>query len=173
MAEFRDVFLIGLILFILFLIVWFAVRYYVKTERQKLIVKIGQKNKEIITPVRLQAYERFVLLLERMEPSQIILRNIVLGQTAGQLHQVLLNTIRDEFDHNLSQQLYVSSQAWQKIKNARESALASINDAASKVKPDAAASELAEIIFTSDVKDTISEIQQALEFVKDEARLLF
>lgn len=149
------------------------VRYYLKTEKEKLVVKIGLKNKTIITPVRLQAYERIVLLLERMELSQIVLRNVTIGQTVGQLHQSLINNIRDEFDHNLSQQLYISSEAWLMIKNAREGIITSINELASRIPADASASELAQLIFQGEINSEISEIQRALEYVKNEARQLF
>lgn len=152
---------------------WVIVRYYLKTEKEKLVVQIGLKNKELITPVRLQAYERIVLLLERIEASQIVMRNVSLGQTASQLQQSLISNIRDEFDHNLSQQLYISSEAWRQIKSAREAAITSINEAASKIEPDAPASELAQLIFQAEVNSERSEIRDALEYVKNEARLLF
>jgi len=152
---------------------WIIVRYYVKTEKEKLVVKIGLKNKEIITPVRLQAYERVVLLLERMEASQLVMRNVLISQTAAQLQQSLVNNIREEFDHNLSQQLYISSEAWRLVKTARESAITAINNAAAKMAPDAPASELAQIIFQEEVNAETSDITNALEFLKSEARLLF
>lgn len=173
MAEYIELVFLLVALIVIGLIAYLAISYYLKTEKEKLIVKIGLSNKEIITPVRLQAYERIVLLLERMEPSQIILRNITIGQSASMLHQTLVNTIREEFDHNLSQQLYISSEAWIKIKSAREAALTSINEAAASLKSEAPASELAELLFTSEVKEASSSIQKALEFVKAEARLLF
>ncbi len=173
MAEYVGIIVLLINLIVIGLVSYMAIKYYIKTEKEKLIVKIGLSNKEIITPVRLQAYERIVLLLERIEVSQIILRNITLGQTVVMLQQKLVNTIRDEFDHNLSQQLYVSSEAWMKIKSAREEALTTVNEAASSLKPDAPASELAELLFTSETKEGASSIQQALEFVKAEARLLF
>ncbi len=153
--------------------VWVFVRYYVKTEKEKLIVKIGLKNKEIITPVRLQAYERLVLLLERMELSQVILRNVSLGQTAAQLQQMLMNNVKDEFDHNLSQQLYISSEAWDLIKKAHDSIIASINNAFSQMKDDASASDLAQLIFQSEANEEQSQTKRAMEYLKNEARLLF
>mgnify|MGYP000892609064 FL=1 len=153
--------------------VWVFVKYYLKTEKEKLIVKIGLKNKEIITPVRLQAYERLVLLLERMELSQVILRNVSLGQTAAQLQQMLMNNIKEEFDHNLSQQLYISSEAWDLIKKAHDSIIASINDASSQLKDDASASDLAQLIFQSEANAEQSQTKRAMEYLKNEARLLF
>lgn len=173
MTFLRDFLLLLIPAIIIGIGLWVAVRYYVKTEKDKLIVQIGLKNKEIITPVRLQAYERVILLLERMEPSQIIIRNVVLGQTASQLKQSLINNIREEFDHNLSQQLYVSSEAWSLIKNARELSITAVTEAAAELSPDASASDLAQLLFHSDMLEDTKGIHKAIEYVKNEARLMF
>lgn len=173
MSEFLK--LLALLIPVLILVIgaWIFINYYLKTEKEKLIVRIGLKNKELITPVRLQAYERMVLLLERMEPSKIVLRNVSLGQTAAQLQQNLINNIKDEFDHNLSQQLYISSEAWEKIKKAHESIIASINEASAKVAADAPATDLAQKIFETEAGTAATDKDRALEFLKDEARMLF
>lgn len=173
MTLLKEFFLILIPALIIGVSAWIIVRYYVKTEKEKLVIKIGLKNKDLITPVRLQAYERTILLLERMEASQIIMRNVAIGQTASQLQQSLISNIRDEFDHNLSQQLYISSEAWGLIKSAREAAITAINKAAAQIAPEAPASDLAQLIFTGEVSAETSEIRNAIEFVKAEARMLF
>ncbi len=173
MIQFIEVIYLLIPMLIIAIVAWVVVRYYLKTEKEKLLVRIGLKNKDLITPVRLQAYERMVLLLERMASSQIVLRNVALGQSAVQLQQSLISNIREEFDHNLSQQLYISSEAWLMIKSAREAAITSINEAAAKLEADAPATDLAQLIFQSEVNAEESEIQKALEFLKNEARILF
>jgi len=173
MSLFKEFLFLLIPVLILTAAVWVFVRYYIKTEKEKLIVKIGLKNKEIITPVRLQAYERLVLLLERMESSQVILRNVVLGQTAAQLQQSLINNIKAEFDHNLSQQLYISSEAWMMIKKAHETIITSINEAASQINAEASAADLAQLIFQNEASIEQPEIQKAMEYLKNEARMLF
>lgn len=173
MSLFKEFLFLLIPVLILTAAVWVFVRYYIKTEKEKLIVKIGLKNKEIITPVRLQAYERLVLLLERMESSQVILRNVALGQTAAQLQQSLINNIKAEFDHNLSQQLYISSEAWMMIKKAHETIITSINEAASQINAEASASDLAQLIFQNEASIEQPEIQKAMEYLKNEARMLF
>ncbi|MGE5384063.1 MAG: hypothetical protein ACM3PX_11600 [Omnitrophica WOR_2 bacterium] len=173
MTPMREFVILLIPFIIMVLAALIVIRYYVKTEKDKLIVKIGLKNKELITPVRLQAYERIVLLLERMEPSNIVLRNVTLGQNAAQLQQSLISNIKEEFDHNLSQQLYISSEAWALIREAHEAVIASVNEAASKVSADAPAADLAQIIFEKEATTKQSEIYRALEYIKNEARLLF
>lgn len=152
---------------------WLYIKYYLKMEREKINTRQKSKNINLITPLRLQAYERIILLLERMEPAQLVIRNIIPGQTSLQLQQSLTSNIRDEFDHNLSQQLYISSESWNKIKNARETTIAKINEAGSKVSSDSPATDLAAIIFELDMQKEFISLSKALEFVKSEARILF
>ncbi|HLN53684.1 MAG TPA: hypothetical protein VK212_08240 [Lentimicrobium sp.] len=173
MTFLREIIFLLIPLIILVGAAWYFVRYYLKTEKDKMLLQIGLKNKEIITPVRLQAYERMVLLLERIEPSKVILRNVNIGQTAAQLHQLVVTTINDEFDHNLSQQLYISSQTWDLIKRAHQSVLSFINEAAAKVEADAPASDLARLLLQDEATEGLSLISQALEQLKNEARILF
>lgn len=173
MTLLRDFLLLFIPAMVIAVSAWVLVKYYLKTEKEKLVVQIGLKNKDLITPIRLQAYERIILLLERIDASQLIMRNVLIGQNASQLQQSLINNIRDEFDHNLSQQLYISSEAWRLIKAAREAAITAINDAASKIAADAPASDLAQLIFQGELNSERSEVREALEFVKSEARLLF
>ncbi len=138
-----------------------------------MLLQIGLKNKELVTPVRLQAYERIVLLLERIEPSKVVLRNVTIGQTAAQLQQTITRNINDEFDHNLSQQLYISSQTWDLIKRAHQSILAFVNEAATKVEADAPASDLAKLLLQDEDAEGLAVINKALEQLKSEARLIF
>ncbi len=173
MTFIKELLFLLIPLIILAAAVWFFMKYYLKTEKDKMLLQIGLKNKEIITPVRLQAYERMTLLLERIEPSKVILRNVSLGQTAAQFQQTVTRNINDEFDHNLSQQLYISSQAWELIRKAHQSVLSFINDAASKVESDAPASDLARLLLQDEAAEELADISKALEYLKNEARMLF
>lgn len=154
-----------------------AVFFILKRYQQLDILKNDIENKaerlRLISPVRLQAYERMVLLLERMMPSQLIIRNVLPGTTAADLQNSLVNNIRQEFDHNLSQQLYISSNAWSLIKNARESVIAEINSAAEKLEKDAPATDLAQLLFQAEMLNANSNLNKALEYLKNEARQLF
>lgn len=98
----------------------------------KINLKLG--NAKIITPIRLQAYERLVLFLERISPESLFVRTFEAGMTIERLHKSLLKMIRSEFEHNLSQQVYVSQDAWEAIVAAKESVLRLINTAVSSPK---------------------------------------
>ena len=113
------------------------------------------------------------MLLERMMPSQLIIRNVVPGASAADLQNSLIANIRQEFDHNLSQQLYISSHAWDLIKNARESVISEINSTADRLAPGAPATDLAQLLFQGEMENNNSTLYKALEFLKNEARQLF
>ncbi|MFH1120335.1 MAG: hypothetical protein V1775_10960 [Bacteroidota bacterium] len=173
MEVFRDLVLMLIPAILTGTAVFLLIRHYYKTGNEKLDRDYKLERLRLIIPVRLQAYERMVLLLERMMPSQLIIRNVLPGTTAAELQSSLVNNIRQEFDHNLSQQLYISSNAWSLIKNARESVIAEINSAADKLEQDAPATDLAQLLFQAEMLNTNSNLNKALEYLKNEARQLF
>src|SRR5574339_841938 len=75
---------------------------------------------ETILPNRLQAYERMTLFLERIAPQNLLIRLNTSNMPAREFHQLLLNEIRNEYNHNVSQQVYMSEEVWGQIKSAKE-----------------------------------------------------
>ena len=93
--------------------------------------------------------------------------------TVKQLQTELLSTIRSEFDHNVSQQIYVTPQVWEIIKNARAKITQLINSSATKVKPDAPAIQLSKIILEDLMQIDKSPISLALDALKAEVKNLY
>ncbi len=155
------------------LVSYFLVKKFLdhQTEQQRLDLKL--KMQESVTPIRLQAYERLILLLERMQPAGILMRSNRPGMSAMELQAAMLQQIRDEFEHNLSQQLYISLQAWEKVRNAREEMISMINTAATKVQPDVPAAEFAQQWLAQSLETDKLPIQDALDFLKNEVRQSF
>ncbi|MBR4350142.1 MAG: hypothetical protein IKP99_05395 [Bacteroidales bacterium] len=127
------------------------------------------ENAKITIPLRIQAYERLVLLLERIKPESMLLRVMTPQMTAGLLHQELLITVRAEFEHNLSQQIYVSQESWTAVKLAKDNLVRLINEEASKVAAGAPATALSEAILTTYVNQPNNPIQNALSILKKDA----
>ena len=73
----------------------------------ELRAQLIKENSKMLTPVRMQAYERMVLFLERIAPSHLIIRQNQPGLSTFQFQTRLIHAIREEFEHNLSQQLYI------------------------------------------------------------------
>ncbi|MCX6297266.1 MAG: hypothetical protein NTX97_14645 [Bacteroidetes bacterium] len=108
-----------------------------------------------------------ILFLERINPTSMVMRmNKVGGATAFQSE--LLKTVRTEFEHNLSQQIYMSSKSWDAIVRSKEETIKLINVAATRVNADASAMDLAQSVVT--VSAQLSELptKAAIDFIKKE-----
>ncbi len=121
-------------------------------------------------PLKLQAYERIVLFLERIEPSSLLMRSKTGEMTANQLHSALLNNIRDEYEHNVAQQIYVSDNAWNLVKQSKEETIRIVNMAAQAMEKDSTANDLTRNVFEKMMVLPKSPSQIALEYVKQEIK---
>lgn len=113
-----------------------------------LVVKSKPQSKStaddnfLTKPLRLQAYERLVLLCERIALPNLISRVSQPGLSAREMQFLLLESIKQEYEYNASQQIYVSEPAWNAIRSLRDQNLLMINSIAKSLPPDASASEL-------------------------------
>jgi len=140
---------------------------------KKQLLDLKHNSRQVITPIRLQSYERLALLLERMKPDSLLLRNQGNNFTATQYRTILLTAIRSEFEHNLSQQVYVSGAMWEATKKAKEETAKIINLAAGKVGVDASASDLATVILEIYVGLNPTPSDVALELLRNEIKELY
>src|SRR5689334_11390633 len=111
-----------------------------------------QKNKPVETksiedsfvtkPLKLQAYERLVLLCERISLPNLISRVSQPGLSAREMQLYLIETIKQEYEYNISQQVYVSIIAWDAVRNLRDQNMLVINQIASVLPPGATARDL-------------------------------
>jgi hypothetical protein len=158
---------------VVFITVFSIVHSYFHDQEKKRQYKAMLKNKELITPVRLQAYERILLFLERISPDSLIMRISEPGMSCKQLHTELLSSIRAEFEHNISQQLYVSAEAWEFVKNARANTIKMINLAAEKIPSNAPYMQLSASILELSVQEEKTPTGLAIEYIKKEVQKLF
>jgi hypothetical protein len=149
---------------------YYLLKMFLDKESEKVQMQMRLDVQKITLPVRMQAYERLILLLERIEPAGLLVRSNSPGMSASQLQSALIQNIRSEFEHNLSQQLYVSTKAWEMVRNAREETIKRINTAAMKLTPDATATDLASLILINDIDSEQSAVKGALDLLKAEAR---
>lgn len=118
---------------LVFLAGYLAVERLLREETNRRRAELNASNKKITTPIRLQAYERIVLFLERISPESILVRVNQPNISTQKFQGILLSTIRTEWEHNLSQQLYLSAKAWSLVKNAKDNVIKLINNSADKV----------------------------------------
>ena len=94
------------------------------------------------TPLKLQAYERLILLADRIALPNLISRTNQAGLNVREMQNLLTQTIRQEFDHNITQQIYVSPEAWEAIRNLKEQNLLIINQVSSYLPDNATGQDL-------------------------------
>lgn len=131
-------------------------------------LELKMNNHKDLTPIRLQAYERIVLFLERISPSNIIPRLYKHGSSAAYLQSELHKTIRQEFEHNLSQQIYVSAASWELVKNAKEETLKLVNLTARQLGVGATAEDYSKLLLEATQKIEKLPTQVAIDFIKQE-----
>jgi len=151
----------------------YLVKKYFDGEEKKRQQQSVLNNQNMITPLRLQAYERAILFLERISPENLIMRVNKPGLTCQQLQSELLHTIRSEFEHNLSQQIYISHGAWEMLKIARGRTIQMINTITEKQPHDSPAINLSKAILESMVDEEKTPTSDAIAFIKKEISQLF
>ena len=167
--------LVGMVirLLVIFCGAFFLLWYYLRHSRQVVPAPAANEDRKVILPLRLQACERFVLFLERIHPSNLLLRLNSPDITALQLQSLLVRTIREEFEYNLSQQLYISDNSWQLVRNAKEETISMINQAFARTGEQAHSSELVKMVFEISVSTGKLPVDVALEEIKKDLRRLF
>lgn len=171
--ETTDILKIVLPALIVLLTAYLLIDKLLRNEEKRRNFELRKLSSSTITSIRLRAYERLMLVLERTTPSTLIVNAAKPGMTNMELHTQLLSNIRQEFSHNLSQQIYVSNEAWNNIRGAQESLLRLVNTCSSKCNPANSATELAELIIQVYDASEQTPTEQAIDVLKKEVRLFF
>ena len=117
--------------------------------------------------LKLLAYERITLLIERLKPDSLIPRTLSPELHYKEYQLLLLNEIRKEFEYNLSQQLYLSDNAWIVTVNFKDNVITLINSAASECQPDDNANQLGQKILERYITSG-AYADKTLKIVKEE-----
>ncbi len=173
MADFLEILKFTLPALIVFLTSWLLIRKFLDNDQKLKKVDMMYKNEHYIIPIRLQAYERLVLFLERISPESLLMRINRKGMTSQELHTELLTVIRAEYEHNLSQQIYVSRESWEVIRNARSNIVSIINEAAKSIEPGSPSIKLSQTVLESIIEKEDSPSNVAIDFLKKEIKQLF
>ena len=149
-------------------------RYFDNRQKERLLqMKLDERSEtlKVVTPIRLQAYERMALFLERIAPSSLVLRCWQPGMDLKLLQGVMTKNIRDEWEHNLSQQVYLSPELWARIREAKDEMINLVNSSAVSLTEESDPTKLAATIFASAAQH--SPCNTALEAMHNEINELF
>lgn len=131
---------------------------------------VKSKISDLPSHVNYQAYERLVLYLERINPSNMVLRTHKNGMSKKALQADMVKGIREEYEHNLSQQIYVSDEIWRTIKQARQETINLVNLASQKVGPSGTAKDLGKLLLEMSTKVEKLPHDVAIHYLKEELR---
>lgn len=161
----------------LFLAVWYFTNRWaeVQTQKHKLEAinkpesekKLSEIRKHFF-PLQVDAYQRMVLFLERIAPNNLVMRLNNPGLPARAFQTQLLETIRNEYEHNLAQQIFISPEAWQQVQNSKEEVIKVINMAATHLDATSLANDLSKSIFEITAQMDYQPTDRAIAMIKAE-----
>ncbi len=157
---------------VVFLTIFYLQKQFYAAQNQNKILKAKKKQYGISLPLRLQAYERLALLCERLYVPSLVWRLRTDEMTVADLQISLLLAIKEEFDYNLTQQIYVSSDLWNILKLVRDNTLTIITLAAEPLESRADARQYGKSLLSKFEQGDPTGLQTALSAVRQEASLL-
>lgn len=158
---------------IVFMVTYFILKTYMDNEYKKLLFELKKANMKTITPIRLQAYERSVLFLERINMENLVKRINNQGMKSEQLHLAIIKAISTEYEHNLSQQIYMSQDAWDAVKQAKEETVKMVHMAMAALKGKGTSMDLITAIFEQLSQRDQAPSERAMTILKKEVKHLF
>lgn len=158
---------------LVFLTAWLLIKKFLDTNTKIKYAELKRAIQKDLLPLRLQAYERIVLYLERISPNNLLARVYEPGMNVMEFHRALLMTIRSEFEHNITQQVYMSNTGWAIVRKSRDELIRQINEAMQQCNPEAPGLELSKRIYASMVNEEETPIHKAIDQIKNEAHQMF
>jgi hypothetical protein len=159
---------------VVFAAVYFTLESYLSSENKRRNMEIKSMYYRETLPIRLQAYERLTLFLERISPNSLISRINKSDMTARDLHLQILQNIKMEYEHNLSQQLYLPVDTWIMVVGVKEEIISIINQVALDVPPNASSKDLSRRIIEYFINsEDVIPTQKALNILKTEVSKIF
>jgi len=168
MEMVADILKITIPALLVMLTAWLLLRNMLKNDQDKRRQELILQNSRTVTPIKLQAYERIVLFLERISLESLIVRVSTSDMNASQLHTAMLSAIRSEFEHNLSQQIYMSPQAWEVVRNARSNMIKIINSEVEKMPANSSGMALSKQLLERVMELDKEPTRAAIDYIKGE-----
>ena len=153
---------------LMLLLTYLILSNFVDNEEKRRVYQIKKTNQKNALPIPLQAFEPLSLFLERITPSSLLVRHSSANLTVKQYQQVLLKAIRDEFEYNLSQQIYVSDEAWRMVVTAKSATVSIINNIAGKLPDNLPGVELSKKVLEETMEMNQFPTRAAINFLKQE-----
>lgn len=158
---------------VVFFTAYILVGKFIEENKAKMQFQKSNDNKELLNPLKLQAYERLIVFLERISPQQIIMNNDIKGSSAKEAKYIFSEAVKAEYNHNVSQQIYVSPQLWSLIRVVKEEVLEFINTSAEAAGATGSGVDMCKIMVNRLIEENKQPTQKAIDFLKSEVKIFF
>ncbi len=148
-------------------------KLFFEAENRNRLMNFKNEQSKTLLPIQLQAYERCILLLERVSLDQLVVRVFRPELSVNQLKQALIQELQAEFNHNVSQQLYISAQSWELIQQIKQELLGLINITARELDADGSGFDLSKNIIEKVSMLSEDPTSRGLKFLKKEFELIY
>jgi len=157
-------------------VVWIAfylLKPYLDKQEKIQLLEFKKSVANQTLPLRLQAYERLILFIERINPANLLVRLNAPGYTAAELHSIIITDVREEYQHNITQQIYVSSRAWAVTKRVKEDTLNIVGNAIKSLPENASGLDLGRTILVGLSQMENNPYEIAAELIRKDLEELF
>ena len=136
-------------------------------------LETNKESKTALTPLRLQAYERIIIFIDRINPSNLLIRFHQPGIGLAELQAIVLNEIKSEYQHNITQQLYIDRVSWNVVRTLKDDTIGMINNVVKGLPEAATGVDVSKKILQhmSTIEDNPYEL--AIEHLKKDIQKLF
>lgn len=156
------------------LVVYIMLKNQADNSYKLKLLQLKNKNSKELVPVKLQAYERLTLFVHRTSPESIFPRLTKPGMTAQELKNAIISAIHQEFEHNITQQVYVSNGVWNAIVAYKNTLANVVNDKAKQLDKSATAYDLGKAVIESYINDEgLLSANQISDIIKQEVKSIF
>lgn len=158
-------------------IIFLTISLFLKRQSEKdirnLQIELKKDRQSFFLPNRVEAYQRAILLMERIHPNSLIMRLHSVSLSAKTFQADLLKAIREEYDHNVAQQIFISAQGWTMVKNSKEETIKIINLAGNQMTNTSNSTDLASKIFEIIAEVGALPTEITVDYLKKEFQELF
>ncbi|GEP50621.1 hypothetical protein FNO01nite_12930 [Flavobacterium noncentrifugens] len=151
-------------------VAYYFFQMFVQNEDKKRHFLLMRQNQKGSLPLKLQAYERMTLFMERIDPSKLLIRITPVSTDKNDYSNFVIAQVEQEFEHNLTQQIYISDECWAIIQTAKNSTIQMLRKAASN--PEVADADKLRELILSTLLDKNTPSSAALSYIRNEVREL-
>ncbi|MGZ3813266.1 MAG: DUF7935 family protein [Mucilaginibacter sp.] len=154
-------------------VAFYLLKPYLDRSEHVALMELKKSISHQTLPLRMQAYERIILFVERVNPANMLIRLSGTASSAAELHSMVVSEIREEYQHNMSQQIYVSTRAWTIVKRVKDDTLSVVTNAVKALPAGASALDLSKTILAhlSHLEDNPYDI--ATRIIREDVEQLF